>query len=389
MTRVAVGILVALTTILAGPVSAQQAKCLAAKTKCMATRAAGLLKCETLAETPGKPADPDAGGCVTKVKLTFDGGSAPAKGCFEKLESKSANDCVRFDDTAAAETAVDGCVASLVGAIDPPPLDQTTCGAGKKKCATSLLVAVLKCRASAQTPGKPSDPNTKGCIDKAVAKYTGGSDPAKGCFAKLEAKSPNDCQQANDAATLQSLTGNCVHAFVAVVTGATSTTSSTLVGTTTTTPTTSTTSTTTNASCPAALRCGSGCCDRGQRCAGDGTCVEEFHPTPPCTFPLVDVGGACAQPCGSTACRPDLGDVCCSSSPSDGICCNGYTAVCSATQTSCQTVSCPAGSSFVPSVSDCCPNASICGSGSLTDCCQFPIEVCVQPAVGLPACVPR
>ena len=37
------------------PASAQQAKCLAGKINCMADKAASLLKCEALAETPGKP----------------------------------------------------------------------------------------------------------------------------------------------------------------------------------------------------------------------------------------------------------------------------------------------------------------------------------------------
>src|SRR5262245_41188898 len=73
--------------------SAQQAKCLAGKTGCMAKKTAGLLKCEARAETPGKPADPDAKGCATKVRTKFDGGSTPAKGCFEKHESKGPNDC--------------------------------------------------------------------------------------------------------------------------------------------------------------------------------------------------------------------------------------------------------------------------------------------------------
>jgi hypothetical protein len=155
----------------AAPASAQQAKCLAGKTGCMAKKAAGLLKCEALAETPGKPADPNAKDCVTKVQTKFDGGLEPAKGCFEKLESKDPNDCPTVDNTGAAETAVDTCVAALVAAIDAPPRDQTKCGAGKKKCASKYLAALLKCRKLAQTPGKPTDPNTKGCVDKAVAKY--------------------------------------------------------------------------------------------------------------------------------------------------------------------------------------------------------------------------
>ncbi len=386
--RGALAALAATTLLVAAvPARAQQAKCLAGKTGCMAREATGLLKCEALAVTPGKPADPNAGDCITKVHAKFDGGTTPAKGCFEKLESKSPNDCVTLDDTSAAETVVEACVASLVAAIAPPPLEQTKCGAAKTSCASKYLAALLKCRQTAQTPGKPADPNAKGCVDKAVAQYTGGADPAKGCFAKLEAKQPNDCRATNDAATVQALAESCLAAFVAVAGGTTSTTSTT-IGTTTTTPVGSTTSTTLNLACPAALRCGTLCCDRGQMCA-NGACVDEGHPTPPCTPPLVADDGACVLPCGGTQCGPADGEICCSSGPGNGICCDGYTDRCAATQESCQTVACPAGHSYVASVDDCCPNANICGSGSFTDCCQSLVEVCAQPMFGLPQCEPR
>jgi hypothetical protein len=141
--------------------------------------------------------------------MKFDGGSDPAKGCFEKLENKTPNDCLTVDDTAAAETAIDTCVAALVAAIDPPPLDQSKCGAGKKKCAAKYLAALLKCRKVSQTPKKPTDPNTKGCVDKATAKYTSGADPAKGCFAKLEAKA-DDCQSTTDSPAVQALVEHCL-----------------------------------------------------------------------------------------------------------------------------------------------------------------------------------
>jgi hypothetical protein len=211
MTNRSIGIALgtALVLSLAAPASAQQAKCLAGKTGCMAKKAVGLLKCEALAETPGKPPDPNDKNCVTKVRIKFDGGSDPAKGCFEKLENKVPNDCLPVDNTAAAETAVDACVAAVVAAIDPPPLDQSKCGAGKKKCASKYLAALLQCRRLSQTPGKPTDPNTKDCVDKAAAKYTGGTAPTKGCFAKLEAKA-DDCQSTTDSPTVQALVENCL-----------------------------------------------------------------------------------------------------------------------------------------------------------------------------------
>src|SRR5262245_50705980 len=259
----------ALVTVLlllpAAPASAQQAKCLGGKTGCMAKKATGLLKCEALAETPGKPADPDAKGCATKVRTKFDGGSTPAKGCFEKLEAKNPNDCLTFDDTAAAETAVDTCIAALVAAIDPnaPPITQTKCGAGKKKCASKYLAGLLKCRRLAQTPGKPTDPNTKGCVDKAMAKYTGGLDPTKGCFTKLEAKNPNDCESTTDSPTVQALVEDCVADLVAAVM-------------TTTTSTTSTTTTTT-------LGCNPVNCDDNNACT-----VDTCDPATGCIYTPVD-----------------------------------------------------------------------------------------------------
>src|SRR5687767_5780072 len=111
--------LLALTLAYASPADAQQTKCLAGKNKCMSKKGQKLIKCHQLSETPGRVADPNANDCVTKVVTKFDGGVDPTKGCFEKLENKSPNDCITFDDTAAAEDAVDSCVAVFVAAIDP------------------------------------------------------------------------------------------------------------------------------------------------------------------------------------------------------------------------------------------------------------------------------
>src|SRR5262245_63253235 len=107
----------ALVTVLllvpGAPASAQQAKCLAGKTGCMAKKAAGLLKCEALAETPGRPVDPNTKDFVTKVQTRFAGGLDPTKACFAKLESKVPNDCPTVGNAGAAETAVDACVAVI------------------------------------------------------------------------------------------------------------------------------------------------------------------------------------------------------------------------------------------------------------------------------------
>jgi hypothetical protein len=225
MIRSIVIALATLTLICSDPASAQQAKCIAGKTKCMSTKAGGLLKCEAVAETPGKPADQTA--CRAKVMGKFDGGADPTKGCFQKLEGKKGADCLTFGDSPAAEAAVDSCVGSFVAAIDPPPPDQTKCGAGKKKCVAKYLGALLKCAATAQTPGKPADQSA--CISKATAKYNGGADPTKGCFAKLEAKKGNDCAApTGNSGALQTLVQDCVETLGALVTTPPTTTTTTL-----------------------------------------------------------------------------------------------------------------------------------------------------------------
>jgi len=225
-TRSIVTALVALMLVWGAPASAQQAKCLAGKTKCMSKKAGGLLKCEATAETPGKPTDTTS--CRNKVVGKFDGGVDPAKGCFAKLENKSGNDCITTGDTGPAEDAVDSCVASFVEAIDPGATDQTKCGAGKKKCVSKYLKALLKCRALSQTPGKSTDPNANGCVDKAQAKYNGGADPTKGCFAKLEAKNGNDCMTpTGNSGPVQGLVENCDDNLAAVVTSASTSTTTT------------------------------------------------------------------------------------------------------------------------------------------------------------------
>src|SRR4030095_13977190 len=118
------------------------------------------------------------------------------------------------------------CVAAFVEAIDPGPITQTKCGAGKKKCVSKYLKSVLKCHQLAQTPGQSPEPNANSCLTKASDKYTGGVDPTKGCFYKLENKSGNDCQApTGNSAALQVLVDDCVDDILALETTPTPTTS--------------------------------------------------------------------------------------------------------------------------------------------------------------------
>ncbi len=229
--------------------AAVQSKCVVAKSKCVAKNADGVLKCEQKAETPGKPLDPNTDGCVTKVQDKFDGGAEPAKGCIEKLESKTPNDCVTADDTASLDALVDQCVATLVAAIDPGDDEQSKCGVGKMKCAQKKLGGLLKCHQKSETPGKPMDPNAADCVTKVKAKFDGGADPAKGCFTKLEAKSGNDClPPLGNQADVELLVDACTATIVAALESAPTTTTTTVPTTTSTSTTSSTVSPTTTTS---------------------------------------------------------------------------------------------------------------------------------------------
>src|SRR5262245_14739901 len=129
----------AVCTITAEPALGAQGKCLVGKNKCAVTRAGGLLKCQQKAATPGKPTDPNTAGCVDKVEAKFNGGETPAKGCFEKLETKTPNDCLTFHDTTSFEALIDQCVATLVAGIDAAPAEQTKCEVAKQKCVANKL----------------------------------------------------------------------------------------------------------------------------------------------------------------------------------------------------------------------------------------------------------
>ena len=101
------------------------------------------------------------------------------------------------------EAKVDAFVLDVVTELDtgyPTPV-LSKCSAGKKKCVANKAKAILGCYGKNAT--KPDAAALAACIQKAQDKYSGGADPAKGCFAKLEAKSPNDCLTTVDSAALE------------------------------------------------------------------------------------------------------------------------------------------------------------------------------------------
>ncbi len=176
-------------------------KCLAGKAKCATKKMKGLLKCHEKAEKLGLAVDPV---CTQKVIAKFDGGATPANGCFAKLEAKNNGPCLTAGDTAAIEAKVDAFVLDVVQELDPgfPTPLLNKCSAGKKKCVAKKAAALSKCHEKAVKAGAPplADPV---CLGKAMDKFDGGINPAKGCFAKLEAKFPGNCQTTGDVVALE------------------------------------------------------------------------------------------------------------------------------------------------------------------------------------------
>ncbi len=69
-----------------------------------------------------------------------------------------------------------------------PGSEKNTCLARKTKCVTTALTALLKCREKCQKNPALCGDRQADCEAMALAKFNGGLDPEKGCFAKAEAK---------------------------------------------------------------------------------------------------------------------------------------------------------------------------------------------------------
>jgi hypothetical protein len=188
------------TALLIGPTGAwaqaATAKCTAAKIKCANGKATALLGCHNKAETKNVAVDP---ACVSKADTKF---SLPAKGCMEKAEKDLVKSpCNTTGDAVSMEAKVDAFVLDVVTELDPgyPTPVLNKCSAGKKKCVANKVKAILGCYGKDAT--KPDPVALLACIQKAQDKYSGGVDPTKGCFAKLEAKPP--CLTTGDTGALE------------------------------------------------------------------------------------------------------------------------------------------------------------------------------------------
>ncbi len=75
------------------------------------------------------------------------------------------------------------------------------CSAAKKQCVAKKVAGLLKCHQKAEKAGTVVSPL---CLQKVRDKFDGGSHPAKGCFAKLEAKL-TDCVSTGDTALVEGM----------------------------------------------------------------------------------------------------------------------------------------------------------------------------------------
>jgi len=168
-------------------------KCSAGKIKCVAALDGASTKCDEGPDKKGQPIDP---ACTQKASDKYTGGTAPLKGCFAKLEAKPP--CDTTGDSAALQEKVETQLSDLFTALDVdfPTAGVDKCAAGKEACADKYGLALFKCYETAALKGTV-DPD---CLAKAQAKYDGGTDSTKGCFAKLEAK--GGCQTTGDSATI-------------------------------------------------------------------------------------------------------------------------------------------------------------------------------------------
>lgn len=87
------------------------------------------------------------------------------------------------------------------------------CAAAKRVCVAKKAAALLGCYAKAAKPPGLKPGKLEACVRKVEDKFDGGSDPAKGCFAKLERKFAGSCLTTADTSNVEA----DVDAFVAAI----------------------------------------------------------------------------------------------------------------------------------------------------------------------------
>lgn len=221
-------------------------------------------------------------------------------------------------------TAFLGALVALALA-GPAHATLNACTAAKKLCVAKKAAALLKCHSKNEKPPAGLDPvKFAACIQKAQDKFDGGTNPFKGCFAKLEAKyGPANCVTSGDTAALEQMTDAWVDAVVCALDPAGGTCPPTP------TPTATPSCVANGGSCANAAQCCSLSCNAGVCGPNCSNGMQDGNETG------VDCGGSCA-PCpigggcnvtndcaangqcsaGQCVCSPGYSD--CNGNPNDG-----------------------------------------------------------------------
>ncbi len=152
--------------------------CAAAKEACVSKTVAARLKCIQKAQAGGALVSAT---CLTSSEAKF-------LACIQSADVKHV-DCQVAGNGGAALAAVDAFVGDVVTDLDPgngTPFSVATvntCLAKKNGCVSKFAKALIACLRKAHQKLLPLDQT---CTAKAAAKFDGGSEPAKGCFERVE-----------------------------------------------------------------------------------------------------------------------------------------------------------------------------------------------------------
>jgi len=238
-----------------------QNKCLAGKGKCIRKKTSGILNCYVRAAKDPVNQDTVFTACENKAKSKYDGGTDPAKGCFARLEAANDGPCPTVNDSEVVEGKVDEFIDDVTTDLQNaghPPSTTNRCQGAKDKCVLKKTAALIKCHEKCAKDPSKCHTARDACLDKARAKFDGGTDPSKACFAKAEAN--GGCTTSNDVVPLEYKVDLfvtdvlCVAGYVATDIGCDPTPSPTTTPTSTN-PTSTSTPTTPTPSCT----CGPGC----------------------------------------------------------------------------------------------------------------------------------
>jgi len=194
-------------------------QCITGKLRCIARLTACSVGCVSQMVKNGVTAE-TLTDCQTACDRAIWGPLNADLSCFDRLENKtgcvtsqlqrsnSAVEALSFVEFKVMTPLIPTVTCGLDAIVSPIEIHSvctgaqgpSRCTALKMKCVGKLAACSLNCYASAHAKGVPV---SQGCLAGCKDRFDGGTVPAKGCFAKLEAKYSNECLTTGDAWALQ------------------------------------------------------------------------------------------------------------------------------------------------------------------------------------------